>query len=69
MDALARLVDAFYDPDFSFRSFLESYPHCRGELVDLLMGNVFRRPVDNLLKALHEISGKGSTDTKKDSVP
>ncbi len=57
MEALRRLVDAFYDPAFSFRGFLETHPECHGELVDLLMGNVFRRPVDRLLRALEATTG------------
>ena len=52
MEAMAKLVFAFYSPEFSFGAFLKRYPDCRGQLVDLLMGNVFRRPVDELLAAL-----------------
>jgi len=52
MHAMSQLVFAFYSPNFSFGKFLHAHPDCRGELVDLLMGNVFRRPVDRLLAAL-----------------
>lgn len=52
--AMSQLVFAFYSPDFSFGKFLKTHPDCHGELVDLLMGNVFRRPVDRLLTALDE---------------
>ena len=51
---MAQLVYAFYSPEFSFADFLRAHPDCRGELVDLLMGNVFRRPVDRLLTALKQ---------------
>jgi flavin-dependent dehydrogenase len=54
MEAMAQLVYAFYSPEFSFADFLRAYPDCRGELVGLLMGNVYRRPVDRLLTALRE---------------
>ena len=54
MDAMGQLVFAFYSPNFSFGKFLKAHPDCRGELVDLLMGNVFRRSVDRLLEALRE---------------
>lgn len=54
MEAMSQLVFAFYSPDFSFGKFLKAHPDCRGELVDLLMGNVFRRPVDRLLAGLKE---------------
>jgi flavin-dependent dehydrogenase len=54
MDAMSQLVLAFYSPNFSFGKFLRAHPDCRGELVDLLMGNVFRRSVARLLTALQE---------------
>jgi len=57
MDAMSQLVYAFYSPSFSFGKFLRAHPDCRGELVDLLMGNVFRRSVDRLLEALREELG------------
>jgi flavin-dependent dehydrogenase len=52
MEALRRVVYAFYSRDFSFARFLRNYPECRDEVVHLLSGNVFRRPVDRLLLAL-----------------
>jgi flavin-dependent dehydrogenase len=54
VEGLRKLVYAFYDPDFHFAKFLKRYPHCRGQLIDLLMGNVFRKPVDELIQALDE---------------
>ncbi len=35
------LVRAFYDLTFSFREFLDEYPHLHGAIVDTLVGNVF----------------------------
>ncbi len=52
--ALRKLVYAFYDPDFHFAKFLQQHPDCRGQLIDLLMGNVFRKPVDELMAALDQ---------------
>ncbi len=58
MEAMSQLVFAFYTPGFSFGRFLQAHPDCQGQLVDLLMGNVFRRPVDRLLAALKkELTG------------
>jgi flavin-dependent dehydrogenase len=34
------LVCAFYDLTFSFREFLDEYPHLHGSIVDTLVGNV-----------------------------
>ena len=53
MEALRRLVYAFYDPKFSFARFLKKYPQHREDLVHLLIGNVYRRPCDRLLEDLN----------------
>jgi len=47
------LVCAFYDLTFSFREFLEEYPHLHSSIVDTLVGNVF-----NDLNPLYEALGK-----------
>ena len=60
-EAMRKLVHAFYDPEFSFAKFLRRYPDCRGQLVDLLMGHVFTRPVDDLLSGLDEMFSISST--------
>jgi len=63
MHAMSQLVFAFYSPGFSFGEFLKAHPDCRGQLVDLLMGNVFRRSVDRLLEALREeLTTSGSSE-------
>ncbi len=55
VDALKKLVYAYYDPRFSFADFVKRYPHLRHELVDMLVGNVYRRPVDRMVAALDEV--------------
>ncbi len=54
VEAMRKLVYAFYDPDFHFTTFLKRHPNCRGQLIDLLMGNVYRKPVGELIEALDE---------------
>ncbi len=51
------LVYAFYDLSFSFREFLQVYPHLNSLIVDTLVGNVFTdlRP---LFTALEEYKKK-----------
>lgn len=49
IEALRRLVYAFYDREFSFARFLRRFPDCRDDLTHLLMGNVFRRDFNGLL--------------------
>lgn len=52
MEALKRLVYAFYDPGFSFAGFLKKHPEHREPIIDLLVGNVYRKNVDDLLESL-----------------
>jgi flavin-dependent dehydrogenase len=42
LEAMRRLVYAFYDHEFSFRTFLKAYPQMKGDLTDCLIGNLFR---------------------------
>ena len=50
--AIRKLVYAFYDKEFSFARFLRRFPECREPVVDLLVGNVFRKDVGGLMEAL-----------------
>lgn len=52
MEAMRKLVYAYYDDDFSFAKFLKKFPECRETLVDLLVGNVFRKPVTEMLEKM-----------------
>ncbi len=54
IDALRKLVYAYYDPDFSIAEFLKRYPEQEEDLVHLLIGNVYRRDVRGLLRAMDE---------------
>ena len=54
IDALRKLVYAYYDPDFSIAQFLKRYPEQQENLVHLLIGNVYRTNVDGLLDAMDE---------------
>lgn len=54
VDAMRQLVYAFYNPSFSFARFLRRHPDCRGELVDMLVGNVYRKPLARIRAALAE---------------
>lgn len=54
MEAIRKLVYAFYNRDFSFARFLKAHPDLLEPVVDLLVGNVFRKPVDHLFGPLGE---------------
>jgi flavin-dependent dehydrogenase len=43
-----RLVYAFYTPGFSFGTFLKMYPQYRSNMVDILIGDVFKEGVDEI---------------------
>ena len=42
IEAMRKLVYAFYDHAFSFRVFLQHYPDLHGDMTDCLIGNLFR---------------------------
>lgn len=52
MEAMRKLVYAYYDERFSFARFLEEHPEARDGLVNLLVGNVYRKPSDVLFEAM-----------------
>ncbi len=52
MEALRRLVYAYYDPRFSFARFLKAHPDARGDLVNLHIGNVYRKPCTGILEVM-----------------
>jgi flavin-dependent dehydrogenase len=54
MEALRRLIYAYYDRNFSFSRFLKAHPGCRDDLVNLLVGNVYRRDTSRFLATLDE---------------
>jgi flavin-dependent dehydrogenase len=48
MQSIRKLVYAFYTKDFSFGRFVREFPHTKQNLVDLLIGNVFRPGIDEI---------------------
>jgi flavin-dependent dehydrogenase len=42
LDSVRRLIHAFYDPHFSFRTFVERFPEQRRSLIDCLVGDVVK---------------------------
>ena len=59
LDSFRQLVMSFYDRTFSFGEFVGAYPELRPQLVDALVGNVFKdlRP---LFDALDRFSRRGN---------
>ncbi|MBI3464100.1 MAG: tryptophan 7-halogenase [Planctomycetes bacterium] len=52
MDSIRKLVYAFYTPQFSFGAFIRQHPDQKKNLVDLLIGDVFKDGVDDIFKLM-----------------
>jgi len=52
MQAIRKLVYAFYTRDFSFGRFTREHPHTKKNLVDLLIGNVFRPGINDIFEPM-----------------
>ncbi len=54
MDRMRRLVCEYYD-GFSFGRFVKKYPHFKGLLTDLLIGDLFKDEVDQVVEPMNAI--------------
>jgi flavin-dependent dehydrogenase len=54
VEAMRALVFSFYDPRFSMGKLVRKHPDLRGDVTDLLIGNLFR-DYDALMKALEDV--------------
>ena len=55
MEAIRKLVYAFYTKDFSFARFLKRFPECQQGIVDILSGNVYRTDVTVIFGPMAEM--------------
>ena len=55
MEAIRKLVYAFYTKDFSFAKFLKRFPECQQGIVDILSGNVYRTDVTVIFGPMAEM--------------
>ena len=55
IEAMRKLVYAFYEETFSFGRLLKRYPHLRGDLTDCLIGNLYK-DFDPLFQAVDELA-------------
>ena len=58
VDRMRRLVCEFYD-GFSFGRFVKTYPHLRGTVTDLLIGDLFTDRVDKVWGPLESLYPEG----------
>jgi hypothetical protein len=60
VDRMRRLVCEFYD-GFSFGAFVRKYPHLRGTITDLLIGDLFTDRVDAVWGPMETLHKAGKT--------
>jgi len=58
VDRMRRLVCEFYE-GFSFGQFVRNYPHLRGTVTDLLIGDLFNERVDSVWQPLESLYPEG----------
>jgi flavin-dependent dehydrogenase len=60
VDRMRRLVCEYYD-GFSFGEFVRTYPHLRGTITDLLIGDLFTDRVDSVWQPMESLYPPGKT--------
>ncbi len=55
LENFRKLVYAFYAPGFSFGTFLREYPQFKMNLVDILIGDVFKPEVEEMFTVMQQI--------------
>jgi flavin-dependent dehydrogenase len=70
VDRMRRLVCEYYD-GFSFGKFVRNFPHLRGTVTDLLIGDLFTERVDAVWEPMESLypSGKKPLSTWTDQAP
>ncbi len=55
LEAVRRMVYAFYSKEFSFSKFLMRYPHCKQGIIDVLSGKLFSEHVETIFEPMAEM--------------
>ena len=55
MEAVRKMVYAFYSEDFSFAKFLKHHPECKQGVIDILSGNLFSQHVEPIFGPMGEM--------------
>ena len=67
VELFRKLVYAFYTPGFSFGEFLREHPQYRGNLIDILIGDVFKPGVGEMFTAMKDVSPPVDEPLRDDS--
>ncbi|MEX2138695.1 MAG: NAD(P)/FAD-dependent oxidoreductase [Pirellulales bacterium] len=62
MDRMRRLVVEFYD-GFNFGRFIKRNPHLKGQITDLLIGDMFRDELDVIVEPMNEMRREQDKET------
>jgi flavin-dependent dehydrogenase len=62
MERMRRLVCEYYD-GFSFGRFVRRYPQFKGHLTDLLIGDLFKDSVDEVIGPMDEVRQEARVET------
>jgi flavin-dependent dehydrogenase len=65
MDRMRRLVCEYYD-GFSFGGFVRQHPHLKGHLTDLLIGDLFKDEVDEVIEPMNAMRARQSLQAAPD---
>jgi flavin-dependent dehydrogenase len=65
MERMRRLVIAYYE-GFSFGRFVREYPHFKGLLTDLLIGDIFKEEVDQVWEPMDRMRAEQLAEATKD---
>ena len=55
LEAVRRMIYAFYSKEFSFATFLQRYPHCKQGIIDVLSGKLFSQHVATIFEPMAEM--------------
>ncbi len=68
LENFRRLVYAFYAPNFSFGEFLREHPQFKSNLVDVLIGAVFKPGVSDMFEAMGDIRPTPNEPATPDAI-
>lgn len=57
LETFRKLVYAFYTEGFSFGQFMQKHPDSRHNLIDILVGDVFKPDIDAIFEPMREVIG------------
>ena len=66
MQRMRRLVCEFYD-GMSFGKLVKRHPHLKGTITDMLIGDIFREDVDQIIGPMDELRSERHAEMQADA--